>query len=165
MPDYTVLQPRRQPSSYSPPWEPQILLSPDRCPTPLVITLFFWLHWTELIELKITVIYQLLFTSFRYCLYLNHTISYTLLSRTWYCGSFSATSRTKTLQLNSCPTCFLFLCGTDGDAETGRGTRYFWLFLLQPTRDLKIQGACVHGWPCRRGPWWRNNTRSARPPG
>jgi hypothetical protein len=25
--DYTVLQPRRQPSSYSPPWEPQILLS------------------------------------------------------------------------------------------------------------------------------------------
>jgi hypothetical protein len=26
LPDYTVLQPRRQPSSYSPPWEPQILL-------------------------------------------------------------------------------------------------------------------------------------------
>jgi hypothetical protein len=25
LPDYTVLQPRRQPSSYSPPWEPQIL--------------------------------------------------------------------------------------------------------------------------------------------
>jgi hypothetical protein len=27
LPDYTVLQPRRQPSSYSPPWEPQILPS------------------------------------------------------------------------------------------------------------------------------------------
>jgi hypothetical protein len=27
LPDYTVLQPRRQQSSYSPPWEPQILLS------------------------------------------------------------------------------------------------------------------------------------------
>jgi hypothetical protein len=26
LPDYTALQPRRQPSSYSPPWEPQILL-------------------------------------------------------------------------------------------------------------------------------------------
>jgi hypothetical protein len=26
LPDYTVLQPRRQQSSYSPPWEPQILL-------------------------------------------------------------------------------------------------------------------------------------------
>jgi hypothetical protein len=26
LPDYTVLQPRRQPSSYLPPWEPQILL-------------------------------------------------------------------------------------------------------------------------------------------
>jgi hypothetical protein len=26
LPDYTVLQPRRQPSSYSPPWDPQILL-------------------------------------------------------------------------------------------------------------------------------------------
>jgi hypothetical protein len=26
LPDYTVLQPRRQPSSYSPLWEPQILL-------------------------------------------------------------------------------------------------------------------------------------------
>jgi hypothetical protein len=26
LPDYTVLQPRRQPSSYSPPWEPQILV-------------------------------------------------------------------------------------------------------------------------------------------
>jgi hypothetical protein len=26
LPDYTVLQPRSQPSSYSPPWEPQILL-------------------------------------------------------------------------------------------------------------------------------------------
>jgi hypothetical protein len=26
LPDYMVLQPRRQPSSYSPPWEPQILL-------------------------------------------------------------------------------------------------------------------------------------------
>jgi hypothetical protein len=25
LPDYTALQPRRQPSSYSPPWEPQIL--------------------------------------------------------------------------------------------------------------------------------------------
>jgi hypothetical protein len=25
LPDYTVLQPRRQPSSYSPPWKPQIL--------------------------------------------------------------------------------------------------------------------------------------------
>jgi hypothetical protein len=28
LPDYTALQPRRQPSSYSPPWEPQILLCP-----------------------------------------------------------------------------------------------------------------------------------------
>jgi hypothetical protein len=28
LPDYTVLQPRRQPSSYSPPWEPQILTKP-----------------------------------------------------------------------------------------------------------------------------------------
>jgi hypothetical protein len=27
IPDYTVLQPRRQPSSYSPPWKPQILLN------------------------------------------------------------------------------------------------------------------------------------------
>jgi hypothetical protein len=27
LPDYTTLQPRTQPSSYSPPWEPQILLS------------------------------------------------------------------------------------------------------------------------------------------
>jgi hypothetical protein len=27
LPDYMALQPRRQPSSYSPPWEPQILLS------------------------------------------------------------------------------------------------------------------------------------------
>jgi hypothetical protein len=27
LPDYTVLQPRRQQSSYSPPWEPQILLN------------------------------------------------------------------------------------------------------------------------------------------
>jgi hypothetical protein len=27
LPDYTALQPRRQPSSYTPPWEPQILLS------------------------------------------------------------------------------------------------------------------------------------------
>jgi hypothetical protein len=27
LPDYTVLQPRRQPSSYSPPWKPQILLN------------------------------------------------------------------------------------------------------------------------------------------
>jgi hypothetical protein len=27
LPDYTALQPRRQPSSYSPPWEPQILIS------------------------------------------------------------------------------------------------------------------------------------------
>jgi hypothetical protein len=27
LPDYTALQPRRQPSSYSPPLEPQILLS------------------------------------------------------------------------------------------------------------------------------------------
>jgi hypothetical protein len=26
LPDYTVLQPRRQQSEYSPPWEPQILL-------------------------------------------------------------------------------------------------------------------------------------------
>jgi hypothetical protein len=26
LPDYTMLQPRRHPSSYSPPWEPQILL-------------------------------------------------------------------------------------------------------------------------------------------
>jgi hypothetical protein len=26
LPDYTALQPRTQPSSYSPPWEPQILL-------------------------------------------------------------------------------------------------------------------------------------------
>jgi hypothetical protein len=26
LPDHTALQPRRQPSSYSPPWEPQILL-------------------------------------------------------------------------------------------------------------------------------------------
>jgi hypothetical protein len=26
LPDYTALQSRRQPSSYSPPWEPQILL-------------------------------------------------------------------------------------------------------------------------------------------
>jgi hypothetical protein len=26
LPDYTALQPRRQPSSYSPPWEPQIVL-------------------------------------------------------------------------------------------------------------------------------------------
>jgi hypothetical protein len=26
LPDYTALQPRRQPSSYSPLWEPQILL-------------------------------------------------------------------------------------------------------------------------------------------
>jgi hypothetical protein len=26
LPDYTALQPRRQPSSYSPPWEPLILL-------------------------------------------------------------------------------------------------------------------------------------------
>jgi hypothetical protein len=25
LPDYTALQPRKQPSSYSPPWEPQIL--------------------------------------------------------------------------------------------------------------------------------------------
>jgi hypothetical protein len=32
--DYTVLQPRRQPSSYSPPWEPQILLC--------------WVPWCEL---------------------------------------------------------------------------------------------------------------------
>jgi hypothetical protein len=27
LPDYTALQPRRQPSSYSPPWEPQTLLT------------------------------------------------------------------------------------------------------------------------------------------
>jgi hypothetical protein len=27
LPDYTALQPRRQPSSYQPPWEPQILLN------------------------------------------------------------------------------------------------------------------------------------------
>jgi hypothetical protein len=27
LPDYTVLQPRRQQSAYSPPWEPQILIS------------------------------------------------------------------------------------------------------------------------------------------
>jgi hypothetical protein len=27
VPDYTALQPRRQPSSYSPPWEPQMLLT------------------------------------------------------------------------------------------------------------------------------------------
>jgi hypothetical protein len=27
LPDYTALQPRRQQSSYSPPWEPQILLN------------------------------------------------------------------------------------------------------------------------------------------
>jgi hypothetical protein len=27
LPDYTALQPRRQPSSYSLPWEPQILIS------------------------------------------------------------------------------------------------------------------------------------------
>jgi hypothetical protein len=33
LPDYTVLQPRRQPSSYSPPWEPQILLQTNLSPT------------------------------------------------------------------------------------------------------------------------------------
>jgi hypothetical protein len=27
LPDYTALQPRRQPSSYQPPWEPQVLLT------------------------------------------------------------------------------------------------------------------------------------------
>jgi hypothetical protein len=27
LPDYTALQPRRQPSSYSPLWEPQVLLN------------------------------------------------------------------------------------------------------------------------------------------
>jgi hypothetical protein len=32
LPDYTVLQPRRQPSSYSPPWESQILLCQDVMP-------------------------------------------------------------------------------------------------------------------------------------
>jgi hypothetical protein len=31
-PDYTALQPRRQPSSYSPPWEPEILLNQKTCP-------------------------------------------------------------------------------------------------------------------------------------
>jgi hypothetical protein len=33
LPDYRALQPRRQPSSYSPPWEPQILL---------IVMLLFW---------------------------------------------------------------------------------------------------------------------------
>jgi hypothetical protein len=36
--DYTALQPRRQPSSYSPPWEPQILQL-------LFLTPNFRLHW------------------------------------------------------------------------------------------------------------------------
>jgi hypothetical protein len=31
LPDYTALQPRRQPSSYSPPWEPQILQNNQSC--------------------------------------------------------------------------------------------------------------------------------------
>jgi hypothetical protein len=30
LPDYTALQPGRQPSSYSPPWEPQILLNKNQ---------------------------------------------------------------------------------------------------------------------------------------
>jgi hypothetical protein len=41
LPDYTALQPRRQPSSYSPPWEPQILLSG--------LSYYHWLgYWWDL---------------------------------------------------------------------------------------------------------------------
>jgi hypothetical protein len=48
LPDYTVLQPRRQPSSYSPPWEPQILLRKEAVHTtvpergPLTSKLFIY---------------------------------------------------------------------------------------------------------------------------
>jgi hypothetical protein len=55
--DYTALQPRRQQSSYSPPWEPQILLINNRCiesqprrrrceyrPVPASVTLFMCRH-------------------------------------------------------------------------------------------------------------------------
>jgi hypothetical protein len=40
LPDYTALQPRRQPSSYSPPWEPQILPSKSVCYIFYTLTLF-----------------------------------------------------------------------------------------------------------------------------
>jgi hypothetical protein len=41
LPDYTVLQPRKKPSSYSPPWEPQILQSIS---SHLAISWNFYLH-------------------------------------------------------------------------------------------------------------------------
>jgi hypothetical protein len=41
LPDYTVLQPRRQPSSYSSPWEPQILRFPRRFPTKIPYAFLF----------------------------------------------------------------------------------------------------------------------------
>jgi hypothetical protein len=61
LPDYTVLQPRRQQSSYSPPWEPQILLKLF-CHQHS----FSWFQETEFFSCELGVVYHVFRQSFLY---------------------------------------------------------------------------------------------------
>jgi hypothetical protein len=45
LPDYMALQPRRQPSSYSPPWEPQILLEKWKVFCLISVGQWYSIHW------------------------------------------------------------------------------------------------------------------------
>jgi hypothetical protein len=57
LPDYTALQPRRQPSSYPPPWEPQFLIKNILFIKLLIEPNYTFQNWIEIYE-------QIIFTYF-----------------------------------------------------------------------------------------------------